>query len=178
MKKSKRRINMKSKKISEIFKKQVLLIFTCIFYFSTIRAQEAITASGGDASGSGGAASYSIGQVVYYTHSGTSGSEAQGVQQPYEISEVTGIADGKSITLQCTASPNPVTEKLVLKIEGELQTQYFASLYDIKGIRLEYKKINDTETIFDMSSLLPATYILKVINNNKEVRTFKILKNQ
>ncbi|MFM2191538.1 MAG: hypothetical protein RLZZ118_495, partial [Bacteroidota bacterium] len=47
----------------------------------TAQAQQATTATGGDATGSGGSAAYSVGQIVYTTHTGTTGSVAQGVQQ-------------------------------------------------------------------------------------------------
>jgi hypothetical protein len=177
-----KRISESFKKIGEsmsknLFKKIVFLMCTFIFSFSATRAQEAISASGGDASGSGGAASYTVGQIFYSTITGTGGSEAQGVQQPYEISVVSGIEDDKSNTFQCSAYPNPTTEMLTLKIEGELPAQDVVSLYDIKGIRLEYKKISGAETSFDMKNLVPATYFLIVTNNNLEVRTFKIIKN-
>ena len=56
-----------------------------------LQAQQAIPASGGNASGSGGSASYSVGQVIYSKNTGTNGSVAQGIQQPYEIMVVTGI---------------------------------------------------------------------------------------
>jgi hypothetical protein len=41
--------------------------------------------AGGEATGSGGSVSYSVGQVVYTTNTGINGSVAQGVQQPYEF---------------------------------------------------------------------------------------------
>lgn len=50
-----------------------------------LQAQESVNATGGNASGSGGSASYSVGQVVYTTNTGTNGTVAQGVQQPFEI---------------------------------------------------------------------------------------------
>ena len=64
-----------------------------------LQAQTSVNATGGDASGSGGSVSYSVGQVVYTTNTGTSGSVAQGVQQPYEISVVTAIEEAKGINL-------------------------------------------------------------------------------
>ena len=67
-----------------------------------LQAQEAVLASGGDTSGSGGSISYSVGQVVYTTNTGTSGySVAEGVQQPYEISVVTSL--DKSINIKLTS---------------------------------------------------------------------------
>ena len=65
----------------------------------TAQAQQATTATGGNASGSGGTVAYSVGQIFYTTNTGTTGSEAQGVQQPYEISIVLGI-DNHSINLE------------------------------------------------------------------------------
>lgn len=49
-------------------------------------AQEAILATGGDASGGGGSVSWSAGTVVFRTYTGINGSVAESVQQPYEIS--------------------------------------------------------------------------------------------
>ena len=82
------------------------------------QAQETVPATGGNASGSGGSASYSIGQMVYTTNTGTNGSVAQGVQQPYEISVITGIEEAKGISLNCSAYPNPTIEFITLKVDA------------------------------------------------------------
>lgn len=142
-----------------------------------LQAQEAIPATGGNASGSGGSASYSVGQVVYTTNTGTNGSVAQGVQQPYEISGVTGIEEAKGINLTVSAYPNPTTDYLTLSVDNfELSTLNF-QLYDMQGKLLESKKLEGNETSIVMSNLVPATYFLKVIQSNKAVKTFKIIKN-
>ena len=84
-----------------------------------LQAQTAIPATGGNVSGTGGSVSYSVGQVVYTTNTGgANGSVAQGVQQPFEISVVTGIDEANGITLQCSAYPNPTTDFLKLKVEN------------------------------------------------------------
>ena len=142
----------------------------------TAQAQQATTATGGDASGSGGTVAYSLGQIVYTTNTGTNGSVAQGVQQPYEISIVLGIEDN-SINLELVAYPNPTTNFLTLNVDkAELSTLNF-QLYDILGKLIESRKIiSSTETI-GMANLPSATYFLKVSNNNNEVKTFKIIKN-
>jgi hypothetical protein len=144
-----------------------------------LHAQEAIPASGGNASGSGGSSSYSVGQMVYTTNTGTNGSVAQGVQQPFEISVVTGIDEAKDITLQCMAFPNPTIDNLNLKVDASttLSIQSLSyQLFDLNGKLLESKKVEDSETRIAMSNLIPATYFLKVIQNNKEIKTFKIIK--
>jgi hypothetical protein len=149
----------------------ILLLGLCL----TAQAQQATTATGGNASGSGGTVAYSVGQIVYTTNTGTTGSVAQGVQQPYEIYAL-GIEDN-SINLALTAYPNPPTNYLTLSVgQADLSKMYF-QLYDMVGKLIESRKIvSSTETI-GMETLPNATYFLKVNNNSKEVKRFKIIKN-
>ena len=141
-----------------------------------LQAQTSINATGGNASGSGGSASYSVGQVVYTTNTGTNGSVAQGVQQPFEISVVTAIEEAKGINLSVSAYPNPTTDYLTLEVkEFELSNMSF-QLYDMNGKLLQNEKITGNQTSIVMSNLVPATYFVKVTESNKEVKTFKIIK--
>ncbi|MBN2164781.1 MAG: T9SS type A sorting domain-containing protein [Marinilabiliaceae bacterium] len=142
-----------------------------------VQAQESLNATGSNASGSGGSASYSVGQVVYTTNIGKSGSIAQGVQQPYEISVVTGIKEAKGINLTVTAYPNPTTDYLTLRIDEFEISNVSYQLYDMNGKLLQNEKITGSQTSIVMSNLVPATYFVKVIQGNKEVKTFKIIKN-
>jgi len=165
---------MKYKKV----KLGVLLLF-CIG-LTGLQAQETIPASGGNALGTGGSVSYSVGQVVYTINSGTNGSVAQGVQQPFEISVVTAIEQAKDITLQCSAYPNPVTDFLTLKIGASFALTIKSlsyQLFDVTGKLLESKKLLGYETSIAMSNLVPATYFLIIKQNNEEIKTFKIIKN-
>ena len=142
-----------------------------------LQAQESINATGGNASGSGGSASYSVGQVVYTTNTGTNGSVAQGVQQPFEISVVTGIEQAKGINLNCSAYPNPTTDYLTLEVkEFEFSNLHF-QLYNMNGKLLQKETITGNETSIVMSNLVPATYFVKVVQGNKEVKSFMIIKN-
>ena len=139
-------------------------------------AQQASTATGGDASGSGGTVAYSVGQVVYVTNTGSNGSVAQGVQQPYEISIGLGV-ENQSINLAIAAYPNPTNDYLTLSVSNlELSNLNF-QLFDISGKLIENRKITSTTEIICMENLASATYFLKVTNNNNEVKTFKIIKN-
>lgn len=142
-----------------------------------LQAQESINAAGGIASGSGGSANYSVGQLVYTTNTGSNGSVAQGVQQPYEISAITGIEEAKDINLTITAYPNPTTDYLTLNVKDfELSNLNF-QLYDMQGKLLRNEKITGNQTSIVMSNLVPSTYFVKVIQGNKEIKTFKIIKN-
>jgi len=154
-----------------------LLVFLFVLGLTRLQEQEAKIATGGNASGSGGSVSYSIGQMVYTTITGTNGSVAQGVQQPFEISVVTGLDEVEGISLRCSVYPNPTTDYLVLKVENFDKENLSYQLIDINGKPIENKNITGNETNIIMSDLVPATYFLKVTLNNKEVKTFKIVKN-
>jgi hypothetical protein len=145
-----------------------------------LKAQVAIPATGGNISGIGGSVDYSIGQVVNTAITGANGFVMQGVQQPFEISVLTGTEEAIGINLVCSAYPNPITDFLILKIDNgnniNLSTLTF-SLYDINGKLLESKKTEGNETIIPMENLIPSIYFLKVTFQNMEVRIFKITKN-
>lgn len=155
----------------------VIALLTFAFSLSTVSAQTSVNATGGDALGSGGSASYSVGQVVYTTNTGTTGTLEQGVQQPYEISVVTGLEEVKGINLSLSAYPNPTTDFLQLEVESEKLKDLSFQLYDMNGKLLQSEKITGNQTSIVMSNLLPATYFVKVNQSNKEVKTFKIIKN-
>lgn len=141
-----------------------------------LHAQNTIPASGGNASGSGGTVSYSVGQIVYTKNTGTNGSVAQGVQQPYEISIVTGIEEAKDISLEIMVYPNPATDYIKLNIKNYDVQNLRYHLYDINGILIKDNKVEGNETNISMQNLFPATYFLKVTDNNKVIKTFKIVK--
>jgi len=141
------------------------------------QAQESVNATGGNASGSGGTASYSVGQVVYTTNTGTNGSAAQGVQQPFEISVVTGLEEAKGINLSVTAYPNPTTDYLILSIVDFEASELSYQLYEMNGKLIESNMLEGNQTSIVMSNLVPATYFLKVTEGKKEVKSFKIIKN-
>ena len=142
-----------------------------------LQAQEAITAAGGEASGSGGAVSYSVGQVVYTTNTGANGSIAQGVQQPYEISVITGLEEAKGMELECAVYPNPATDFLTFKVKNYAHMNLSYQLFDMNGKLIENRKITSNETQINIGMLVPGTYFLKVFDNQKEIKTFQIIKN-
>ena len=155
---------------------KICVLFLLGLGLLTAQAQQATTATGGDASGSGGTVAYSVGQIVYSTNTGKNGSVERGMQQSYDISIVMGMEDN-SINLELSAYPNPTTNFLTLNVgNSELSTLSF-QLYDTKGTLIESRKIiSITETI-SMENLSNAIYFLKVSNNYKKVKTFKIIKN-
>jgi hypothetical protein len=142
----------------------------------SLKAQDAFPASGGNAGGDGGTVSYTIGQVNYTTNIGTNGSVVQGIQQSYEISVTTETVNATGINLICKAYPNPTTNFLILKIDNYEKENLLYQLYDINGKLLEINKIKGNETSISMEKFVSSTYFLKVTDNAREVKTFKIIK--
>jgi len=172
----------------KFIKEKLCLVLVMGISLTEIQAQESIPTSGGNASGNGGTVSYSVGQLVFTTNnSGSNGSVAQGVQQPFEISVITELVEATGITLQCLVYPNPSTDLLTLTIEGDfIQTQYMASLYDFNGKLILSKIISENEMTISMKNLAAANYFLKIvqtkhassqnINKSQEIKAFKIIK--
>ena len=156
---------------------KLTVVFLAGFSLTGLNAQQAITTAGGNTTSSAGSVSYSVGQIVCKTQIGSSGSVAQGVQQPFEISVVLGLDEAQGINLVLSAYPNPATDYVILKVENFKTENLTYHLYDISGKLIESRKIiSSTETI-GMENLPSAIYFLKVTNNNTEVKTFKIIKN-
>jgi hypothetical protein len=135
---------------------------------TALQAQEVIPASGGDASGGGSSVSCSYGQMVYSINTGTNGSVAEGVQQPYEISlvsntiNISGTIDASEIS--CTKCDVTIasgaeltvgadkTLKSVLVIAGGKLTLSSGRLTATNGITFESDE-NGTATLLQTGNL-------------------------
>ena len=154
-------------------------LLVCVFTTASTwtYSQNNITASGNEAAGSGGSASYSVGQVVYTMQSGSNGSIIQGVQQPFEIMALSN-ADFQPINLVFKIFPNPVSEVLYLTSDENFDlTNVNYALFDSTGKISKQKTsvIQKTEPI-QMNNLPQGFYILTVSRNNQILKSFKIIK--
>ena len=143
---------------------------------SILHAQQSINTTGGNATGSGGSASYSIGQVVYTTNTGSAGSVAQGVQHAYEIFPV-GNSNLQNVSI--TAWPNPTADMLVLNMANYNQEKYTYMMYDALGKIVINGNINAPQTNISTEQLAIATYFLNIYDQrNQQLQSFKIIKTQ
>lgn len=154
----------------------LLLFITSILFITNSYSQENIVVSGGSATGAGGTSNYSIGQIVYTSVPGSDAYILQGVQQPYEIITL-GTDEFTEINLLITAFPNPAIDILNLVIVNDKWQDLFCVLSDITGKAVSKKiKIVSQETSVSMQGLNQGIYLLTVNNNNKIIKTFKIIK--
>jgi hypothetical protein len=155
-------------------KKQILI--ACLLCVKiVIYSQETITTSGGEATGSGGTSSYSVGQIVYTTHTGASGSISQGVQQSVELFTLSN-PDLTTVNLTAVTYPNPTSNYVVLAISDANLSNLSYILYDLQGRIVTKGLTTQANTQIDMHGLANGTYVLKVNQNSQELKTFKIIK--
>ena len=160
---------MKQKQVQQLFVAMALCISTSVF------AQESSVASGGEATGTTGTVSYSIGQVSYSSESGSGGEISQGVQQAYEIFTLSVKKSKFEIALK--VFPNPTRDILNLDVTGYQKGKLSYHLYDAQGRLVQSNLIDKLQNQINTSDLEPAIYYLHVMHSKKKIQTFKIIKN-
>ena len=96
----------------------LMLALPALSYMQAQQIHASVNAAGGNASGTGGSVSYSVGQLFFTTAFGTYGSVSEGVQQPFEISVLSGVEDITGIDLYYSVYPNPTIGKLTLNLKN------------------------------------------------------------
>lgn len=153
-----------------------LLFCSLLLLFGTYNyAQESVNAAGGDATGAGGSASYSIGQPFAAYYSSSSGSVSEGVQHAYEVF-LTDVKEELSWNAEVNLFPNPTTN--LISIELTQPTAYRYQLYSLDGKLLQDKEVTDRRTEVNMQDYPAATYLLKIMNSEGKFQTYKIVKTQ
>jgi hypothetical protein len=78
--------------------------------------------------------------------------------------------------ITATASPNPTQDIIQLKIGGQLDKKLSYLLTDLNGKMIMKAIISNSETSINLSNLSQGAYILKVIDKEKTIQTFKIIR--
>ena len=135
--------------------------------------QEVVSASGASFKQSTGYISYTIGEIVTSTYIGTGNIINQGFHQ-------TGLPKSWPSSVETlpdfamSVFPNPVNDLLNIQVEVIQNMQY--SLHDVTGVLIDRGLILDERTEIDFSQLSPAIYILRVFDDNQQIRIFQIVK--
>ncbi len=157
------------------------IIFHVLFLFiltgyGKIIAQEVVSSAGDSHSKANGSISYTIGEPVVETFTGENNILTQGFQQTNLV--VSAIKELPGLDFEITASPNPASEIVKLKICKESIAGMQYTLYDMNGNLLLKNRLEGAETEIPFNDLAPAEYILIVSDEDKELKSFKIVKIQ
>ena len=134
--------------------------------------------TGSKATGDGGTVSYTVGQVAFTTATGSSGSLMGGLQQPYIIESITGIEDNR-FSVGFTVYPNPTVDYIFLKsnIDKVISQKVVYTLYNFEGKIIDKREVLEKMTFIPMKEYGSATYFLKVMVGDSEMKSFRIIKN-
>ena len=158
--------------------KKVLFLFamSCAMVISSF-AQSAIVPVGGTASGTGGTATYTVGQPAVQRAQSGDKYILEGVQQPYEIQTV-GVDDFPQIVLNAVVYPNPTDNIAQLKLNGyEIPDGGLtARLYDGNGRLLQTVTVSDDITPFGIGQYSSGSYFLDLLDGKRKLKTFKIIR--
>jgi hypothetical protein len=150
------------------------ILFSLLFGAHTLYAQQIVSSAGGTYAGTNLNVDYSIGECITETFTTGNTKITQGFHQPsYSISTLS-----KSLTLNYAIEiyPNPVINNLKLTVSDVSNKKLSYKLFEIDGKLINAGIIKDTESELEFENLKVSVYILKVYENAKEVKTFKVVK--
>ncbi len=150
------------------------LIPVAICVFSRTNAQEAVAISGNHFANNEKQISWTIGEPVITTLSGENFQLTQGFHQSKLV--ITAMDEISELELNISAFPNPTSDYLKLKVENGGQQDLYCTLYRADGRIILQKQIESSISEIPMYSYVSATYFLKIFDNNKTLKTFKIIK--
>ncbi len=139
----------------------LLLLFGIV---SHAQAQTAILSAGSE--------SFSIGQTVYIAYSKDAYSIEEGIQKSYQGIEI--IKD--SINSELSVYPNPTTDILSIEMKNSNNGKLLFKLYNLEGRLVKTNIVNQSITTISMKNLASESYMLQIIDSEKIIKTFKILK--
>ncbi|MFP8894874.1 MULTISPECIES: T9SS type A sorting domain-containing protein [Chryseobacterium] len=151
----------------------IYCIILSVFSIPILHAQSAVLATGLDASGANGFVSYSVGQTTYL-EKGT-GQILEGVQQSYEVVTLTTHENTSELN-GILLYPNPFRDYLYLDFTSNNFKGSEYQLFDAQGKLVKKDEISQSKSELNFSSLPSAMYIIRIIQNGENIKTFKIIK--
>lgn len=159
-------------------KKFKLVLSGCtvlLFNLSGLYGQNGTLSSGGLAFGLGGVINYSIGQTDYKTLSSANAVITQGLQQTYEVIDITGFSEGQ-YTSTIFLYPNPTNDFVTLEIKDKDISTLRTALVNSIGQEVFHLSIQEAYTQLPMHELSQGIYFLQITSNTTVIKTFKIIK--
>jgi hypothetical protein len=159
-----------------LIKNSCFVLLFVVFGFSDLKAQQVDVAFGGIATGTGDSSSYTVGQVFYSSAMRSTNKVNGVVQQPFEITVLSlGVDIYPSMLLNVRLYPNPTTAHITLQFPDFSSERHSLQVLDLNGRAILFFKISSKETTLSVENLMAATYFLNVVDQNKIIKTFKIL---
>jgi hypothetical protein len=165
--------------IFETWKKQLMKtigLITFLLLSLAARGQHQVVATAGDFDqNESGSVSWTLGQVVTPTLSGTDMVLTQGFQQ-VSLEVVASNAPGLDAQAKVKAYPNPVANRITVEV-GDLSNSTLSfELYTLQGQLVKKKSIHTDHQRINMEGKPSGEYLLRILSDGKPVESFKIIK--
>jgi len=153
-------------------KRLFLLIFLITTLFSQSKAQNVIASAGDFNTTTTGSLSWTIGEVITETFSTGLNSLTQGFNQSQLSATATFELPGLNFNLN--AFPNPTSDFLIIETDRVEKMEYL--VFNQQGKLILQSELSGFQTKIDFKTLIPAIYIIKIVENNIPLKQFKIVK--
>lgn len=148
-----------------------LVFFTLIINSSISFAQQVILCNGGETNGTGGTASYSIGQVFDFTSSNANFSIQEGIQQTYKVN-TDGLLEMNSELF--SIYPIPTSDYINIKLKStDFEFEYY--VISTEGSLVDKGTIQSPFSMINLSCLKTGEYHI-VFKSDKQFFKSKIIK--
>jgi hypothetical protein len=148
----------------------LLLLVACC---SELLAQQVVGTAGSTLSNVNGSISYTIGEDVAQTLIKGDKTITQGFHQ---TTMGTMVSEMKDLDFSIYIFPNPTSDMLTLKLTKENVAGLQYLIFDINGKLISQKNLESAETNVHVGQLPEGFYIIKVQDDTKVLKTFKIIK--
>lgn len=154
-------------------KKRLLLLASCWFLSAGVWSQEVISSQGDSYTNSSGSLDFTIGEAVTFTGSDGTNDLTQGFHQSNW--SFVGV-DDQLPEIIISVFPNPMEETLVISTEEFDNVNY--KMIDASGRIVRENKLTETNTNISVGELSPGNYQIVLFENERQTKTFKLIKNQ
>jgi hypothetical protein len=154
--------------------KYLIIILVLFLTGSVASAQQVVSSNGDSKSAADVEVSWTVGEAVIATFTGSSNTLTQGFHQTRLT--VTAVSEILFPGLEIKVFPNPTPDIITIQFSEFIEgARYW--LYDLSGKVLENKLINSSDMEINMKRYASGQYILKLTDESrKPIQTFQIVK--
>jgi hypothetical protein len=158
---------------------RIVLFFFMFFSVGILSAQtlfpEVYSCFGGYGENESVQLSWTVGEPLFTTVENDSNILTQGFNQTVIVAEIiTGMQDKTGFALNIF--PNPASDFINIKFLNERPENLYLFLIDLNGKILLIRKVSSDSEQIDLSVISPGMYLLKITDNQKVTRLFKVQK--
>lgn len=141
----------------------------------SLRAQAGVGAAGAHVATDEYNYSYSVGQIFNIAIKQSDYYVSQGIQHPI-LMVLSDLPPEVEESVQIKVYPNPVARELHIKLDHKEISRCFIQLTNMNGQVLMERNIEQENDVLSMEVYDAGQYLLRLVPDNSDPRTFKIIK--